>query len=429
MLKKLLSINALKEALSTSTFRQSLVTFGGIVASGGLAAVFYIIAARALGPEGFGILTVALGFLTLVSGISDVGTSTGLVRFVGQYFNKDPQKAKRFLKLGLKIKVLLCLFVLALGFWVIPWVSTVVFTRPELTVPLRIALVGVCSAILFSYITSALQGVQKFWLWSGIQVGTNLVRVAIFLVAMLLFSVSVESTLWIFSGSLLLGFFIGLWFLPKGTLGVNKDTSVLREFFDYNKWVAAFILVAAFSARMDTFISARLLPIAMVGIYGVATQIVAIVPQIVSAISTVIAPKMASMGGVSDLVSYIKKTQVLVLALSLLGILSIPVVLYLIPILFGEVYIEAGPLFVVLLFAQLVYLISVPIHTSVFYYFSYPKLFFWISLGHLAITGGLGWMFISRFGVMGAAFAVLAGSVFNFLVPLVWVLRKVRSAK
>lgn len=429
MLKKLLTINTLKKALSTSTFKQSLVTFGGIIASGALAAVFYIITARALGPDGFGVLTVALGFLTLLSGISDIGTSTGLVRFVGEYFIKDPQKAKRFLKLGLKIKLLLCLLVLALGFWVIPWVSNVIFSRPELTLPLRISLVGVCSAILFSYITSVLQGVQKFWLWSGIQVGANLVRVSVFLLAMFLFKVSVESTLWVFSGSLILGFLIGLLFLPRGTFGVKNETRVLKEFFNYNKWVAAFVLVAAFSARMDTFISARLLPIAMVGIYGVASQIVAIVPQIVSAISTVIAPKMASMGTLSELVSYLKKTQVLVLALALLGLLSIPVVLYLIPILFGEAYIAVGPIFIVLLFAQLIFLISVPIHTSVFYYFSYPKLFLWISLGHLAITGGLGWVLISHYGVMGAAIAVLTGTVFNFLVPLGWVLKKVRSER
>jgi len=99
----------------------------------------------------------------------------------------------------------------------------------------------------------------------------------------------------------------------------------------------------------------------------------------------------------------------------------------LIPVIFGQSYAAAGPIFIVLLFGQLVYLASMPIHMSVFYYFSYPKLFFWVSLGHLTITGAGGWVLISQFGAMGAAFAVLLGSIFNLLVPVIWVLKKIKS--
>ena len=117
----------------------------------------------------------------------------------------------------------------------------------------------------------------------------------------------------------------------------------------------------------------------------------------------------------------------MVLGLAALGILSIPVVLWIIPILFGVSYISSGPLFIILLFAMLIFLISVPIHMSVFYYFSYPKLFFWISLGHLAIIAGVGWDLISAYGVMGAAWTVLIGQVFNLVVPAIWVLNRINK--
>ena len=427
MLNQLLSKNAIKAIFATATFRQSLVTFTGIAVNGGLAAVFYILAARFLGPESFGIITISMAFLTLASGIFDFGVNAGLVRFVGSYIKKDSQKAKRFLKFGLEIKLAVAILVIILGWWIVPWLSTTIFSRPELVGPLKVSLFGVGATLLFSYIISSLQGIQRFGLWSAVQVGTNLLRLILFLGIWLVSSASIENTLWVHVVSLFVGFVLGLTFLPKGTFAVKRGYLVAREFFDYNKWVAAFILVAAFSSRMDTFISARLLPLAEVGIYGVALQIVYVVPQVVSALSTVIAPKMASMGSVTDLIGYLKKTQALVLGICVLGILAIPVVLFFIPILFGENYTSAGPIFIVLLFGNLIYLASVPIHMSIFYYFSYPKLFFWVSLGHLLITGGLGWILISAYGAIGAAYSVVLGSVFNFAVPLVWVLKRVRK--
>jgi len=429
MLNQLLSKNAIKAVTSTTTFKQSLITFTGIAFNGGLAAVFYILAARFLGPESFGIVTISMAFMTLVSGIFDLGINTGLVRFVGKYIKEESDKAKRFLKFGLEIKVLVTVAIIILGWWAVPWLSTTLFSRPYLASPLRISLFGVGATLLFSYIISSLQGIQRFGLWSGVQVGTNLFRLLLFLGIWLISSTSVENTLWTHAISLFVGFVIGLMFLPKGTFSVKGELSIRKEFVDYNKWVAAFILVAAFSSRMDTFISARLLPLVQVGIYGVALQIVYVVPQIVSALSTVIAPKMASMGSVTDLVGYLKKTQALVLGLCVLGVFAIPLVLFLIPILFGESYISSRPIFIVLLLGNLVYLASMPIHMSIFYYFSYPKLFFWVSLGHLAITSVLGWVLISAYGAIGAAFSVLVGSLFNFTVPLVWVINKVKKSK
>lgn len=417
----------LKEIASTATFRQSGITFVGTVVNGVLSAVFYILAARLLGPANFGLLIVAIATLTLIADIGNLGTDTGLVRFIGKYLGKNSEKVLRFLKLGVEIKMGVWLFVLALGWILAPVLSGVIFSKPELTLPLRITFIGVGSYLLYSFIISALQGFQKFWAWSGFQIGASGVRVLVVLILFAYSKLNLEITLAVFVSVPLLAFLVGLFLLPINFFKVRKETSVAREFFQYNKWVAAFTAVAAVGARMDTFISARLLTTAEVGIYSAAHKLVAIVPQLVGALGTVVAPKMAGMGKLSDFISYLKKSQILVLGVAGLCILSIPLVLFLIPILFGQDYLGSGPLFVILVFAMIVFLISVPVHMAVIYYFSYPKLFLWISLGHLAIIAGVGWVMISSFGAMGAAFTVLIGHIFNFAVPAIWVLRKIRT--
>src|SRR3989344_830448 len=112
--------NLIVSPLRTATFRQSTITFGGTIANGLLGAAFYILAARALGPAAFGLLAIAISLLTLVSDIGDLGTDTGLVNFVGRFIASDLDKAKRFLKLGLKIKLTVWLVVLSLGIVLAP---------------------------------------------------------------------------------------------------------------------------------------------------------------------------------------------------------------------------------------------------------------------------------------------------------------------
>ena len=116
----------------------------------------------------------------------------------------------------------------------------------------------------------------------------------------------------------------------------------------------------------------------------------------------------------------------MMLGISLLGIISIPVLAFLVPYIFGSEYLGSIPIFVILFLGELIFLISVPVHSAVFYYFSYPRLFFWLSLVHLMITVFGGWYLISLYGALGAAYIVAVGNIVNFLIPLLWVLKKLK---
>jgi len=425
-LSELSLIPGIESIFATATFKQSGITFTGTIVNGVLGAAFYILVARFLGPSSYGLLAVTIATLNLVADIGDLGTDTGLVRFVGKYIKTDKTKAFRFLKLGLKVKLIVAIAVMLLGYFLAPTIASNLFAKEILTHPLRIAFIGVGSVLLFSFTTHTLQALQKFVSWSAVQVGTNLVRLLIIVVLYFMGSINVVNTLGVYIIMPFLGFLFGLFIIPSKFMRVNNENGVSKDFFNYNKWIAAFTLVAAIGSRLDTFITARLLSAAQLGIYSAANQIVQIVPQIVVAIGTVIAPKMASMTKIDDLVSYIKKTQVMVIALSFMGVLSIPFVIYLIPFLFGNEYLGSIPVFVILLFAMLTFLISVPVHNAIFYYFSYPKLFLWLSIVHISIISIAGWHFISMYGVIGAATAVLLGQVANLVIPTVWVVREIR---
>ena len=94
ILARIPGYNLFSGALDTATFRQSSITFGGTILNAAFGAIFYILAARFLGPANFGLLSVAIAVLTLLADVGDLGTDTGLVNFVAKNIDKNKKKAK-----------------------------------------------------------------------------------------------------------------------------------------------------------------------------------------------------------------------------------------------------------------------------------------------------------------------------------------------
>lgn len=417
-----------KSILETATFRQSQITIVGTIINGVLGALFYILLARYLGPSDFGLLVVSITTLTLLADIVDFGTNTGLVRFVSANLTKNYDKALKFLKLGLEIKLLAWIVVFLLGFFISPSVASEIFKKPELGLPLRLSMIGVGGALLFSYVTSSLQSFQKFFAWSAINITTNLLRLGMVLLLAFYQMLNLTTGLVSYIALPFLGFFLGLALLPaRAILITSSEFSVARQFFKYNVWVALFTIIAAISSRLDTFLNARLLNASEVGIYGAANQLASVVPQFVGALGVVAAPKFASFQVIPQMLTYFKKFQFFVFGLAILGGLAIPLSLFVIPFLYGQQYQEAVMPFIILFLAMLIFLISVPLHNSIIFYFGKPQVFVWVAIGHLLIISILGYIMISNYGVVGAAITVLVGMLFNFFAPLVWFFLKVKK--
>lgn len=415
-----MELRSILDILNTKTLRHFLVTSGGTVVNGLLGLLFYIVVARELGPDFYGIFAVAVASIALISDISDLGIDTGLIRFVGKYRQKEKEKALRFIKLGLIVKVTVWLAVLLAGWAIMPWVADAVFLKPELSLPLRFSLIGVGGAMLFSLGTHTIQAYQKFWSWSVVNVSMNGLRLLAVFLMVGVGGLGLESILAVYIVIPFMGFFITLFILPN-FLAVRNEKSISRELFHYSKWVALVGIMTATGSRLDTFISARLLTVKDVGIYSAASQITVVIPQLVFALATVVAPKLASFDSDQKAMEYLKKLQLLVFGMFVLGLLVIPVLALLIPQIYGVAYLESITPFVVLFIAQLVFLLSVPSHQAIFYYFSKPSFFTWVGLGQLAITGFLGWFLITAYGITGAALTVLIANIFNFLIPSAWV--------
>lgn len=414
----------------TATFKQSQITIAGTIINGALGALFYIVLARFLGPSDFGLLTISLTTLVLIADIADIGTNTGLIRFVSSHLSIDKEKAYRFLKLSLEIKLIAWGVAFLLVYLLTPFLANQVFQKPVLILPLRLVSFGIGGALLFSFATSALQAFQKYLLWSTVNILTNALRLVLILALGYYSLLNLENSLFVYILLPFFGFFVALFILPtRKFISSKEEFSLSEELFKYNMPVAIFTIIAAFAARLDTYLNAALLSTREVGIYGAANQLVQIMPQLVSALGLVSSPKFASFQNNHQMLTYFKKFQFFVLGLCLLGLLTIPLFVYLISLFFGPAYSGVVTPFVILFLGYLVFMFSIPVHHSIIFYFGRSDVFIWVSLGNIMIIGGIGYLMISRFGITGAAITVFIGMVFNFLYPLGWMLIKLKKGE
>ena len=129
------------------------------------------------------------------------------------------------------------------------------------------------------------------------------------------------------------------------------------------------------------------------------------------------------------MLTYFKKLLLMVVAVASFILLCTPGVRLIINQFFGVEYRNSFPIFMVLLVAMLFFLISVPFHNAIIYYYSYPKLFSYLSVINFIVIASLSVFLTLNFGYQSTAYAIMAGNIVNFIVPALWFWRRVSGVK
>lgn len=411
-----------EKLMNMSLLKQTLVTFFGVFLNGVLGAIFYIIGARFLGPEQFGLFSIAVGVAILIADLTGIGTNVSLIKFISG--NLGQTKIWSLVKFTLKLKLWIWIIILTLGYPLSYLLSTYLFHQTGLLTPLILSMVGVGSLSLFSFIISLVQALQKFSVWSGLNIFSNSVRLFFLVLINVSFGLNVISGLIVFIISPLFGILIGLFFIPiKKIIQASSNYQVTPEFFKYSKWAALSAIITAFYMRADVLLNASLLPASDVGIYSGASQLAIFMPQLIGALGVLSAPKFAAFKSKQLMFKFYLRFQLVVLFLAVcLGAL-IPASYFIIPSLLGEQYLLSIPVFIIIIISWLISLIAVPIEDSIRYFYGYTKFIAINQLIQISVFVLLGIILIPVFGVIGTPIAILIAAIINFTLSVVFLVK------
>ncbi len=401
----------IKNVIATNTFRQSIITVISTFATAGLGAVFYLLLARIIGAHEYGLFSVVVSILTIVVTFTDVGMGQGLVKFVAE--NSGSDKYQPYVKIALFTKIIIGLVVcLALWLFAKP-LAVSLLHQPEVTKLLPIAGWGILSIMLFSLSIYVFQGLQKFTLWGGLQVGANFFRLLL-LGFLLLVAVKIDSVwmLVLFIAAPLSGFLLSWFWLPVSIFKAKITLVHWHNFWNFNKWTAALGITATLASRLDTLLTARFLSLSQTGVYAMAITMVAFLPQLSSAIGAVTAPKFASFSDSDHSRRYLLKATLFSFGTSLaVALAMIPAALLVIRFT-GRDFSASFTPFLILLLSLAIFTSLNPVRDSILYFYKRPQFFFWANLVQAVIIIGTGFFLIPRFGIIGTALTVLISHIF-----------------
>lgn len=400
----------LEKIWGTATFKQTTLTSFSTLINSGLGALFYFFVAYSLGSQSFGIFTLLTSLIAMFSGIIDLGTDQGLIRFLPR-FRQEKYVQEAIMKLSLKIKLIsgFTAFFLLLVFG--QRVGLGIFKNPDFLPYIPLVGFGVITQLLFSYSTSVSQALERFFLWSGLFIGTNLFRLLTVLIIYQSGLLTSYLTSLIYIILPLLGFVFSFAFLNNNLTSIKGEGKYLGKLLTFNKWILSFTIVSTIGSRLEIFFTTRYLGFTFVGIYGLVQQLTSLLPQLTSAIGAVTSPKYASFDKGFKNEKYTFKALMLTGAVGLLSLAVMLPVGYIILRLVGSDYIRGFVPFIVLLLAMVIFLITSPIRDSIIYFFEKPAFFFWLGLVHLVAITLLSIYIIPKFNLIGTSVVVLFGQL------------------
>lgn len=413
--------------LRSHTIQQSAITVISTFLSSALGAVFYVLVAKVLGPHSYGTFTLAMIIFALGVTFCEVGMGQGLVRFIGE--DRQAPAYFPFAKIALITKIITGSFFLVIVSVFSKGIAAQFFHHPELGPVFPFVGVAVFFQLLFNYSMSVAQGLQKFMVWGGVQVGSNLFRLFLLLVFMMLSLTSPGAAVLLVGFASLSGFTVSWKWLDMRVIAAPVTKDQTRRFWSFNKWTALFIILSSLVSRLDTILTGRLLNLTQTGIYGLSSLMVSFLPQLASAIGVVTSSKFAGIKEHDHAHSYLQKTVLLNLGVSLaVAALMIPTALIFIEFA-GHGYAGSFLPFLILLASSVIFMSGNPIRDSLLYYYLKPQFFVYSAVGQGLVLTLLSLFFIPRYGLIGSSISTLGGHIFLLLVSYLFYIRERHARK
>jgi O-antigen/teichoic acid export membrane protein len=392
-----------KALLFSNTAKDALIVMGGSGISSVLGFLFVFIVARRLGPTNFGIYATIIGYASFLASIADFGVSQSLVRFVNE--SDSEKERKKWVGTSLLFVLTATLILGSLAALVYRfllknlWAHELGYTIPVFLIILTIA--------IHIFFLNLFQAIRKFWKRSFLDVSFSILRVAVVLVVLFLGTITVNWTLT--SVILAHGFsiFLGLVFSRRYLLPILIEKKRITKVLSFSSWLAGANVFNNLYGRMDVLLLAWLSTAYVTGIYSASARFITIFPLVVSSLSSVIAPRFASFRSTKNLYSYFKKTMLISCLLSVFMIMLTFIARPLIILAYSDQYLESIPIFRLLVFTNIPFVLSIAPGNAIVYFFKRPQIMTAITLVQVIGLFALNLLLIPAKAAFGPVYSLL----------------------
>jgi O-antigen/teichoic acid export membrane protein len=388
--------------------------------NGIIGAIIAGILARHLGVAEYGIYTLVISLLVLLTDVADLGVSSSIVRFGSESIAEgNNQKLKAVIAIVTRWKVIIGGSVLLIALLFLDAIVESVFKHVDAQISwyFRLSLIGCAIGISAGVFTPIYQSFKQFRTYSLLLLSRSLIKLLLVLLAVFVVAYcSVPLLIWIEIASLLVFLLLMYSFSPFKALSVTmRDRGLERQMFSFNKWISLYQVVTLVGARLDLAFVGGLSDAHALGLYGAASKISGFMNAVAGSYMSVLLTEMSSSVSLEILQRKQRRAfavvAMIVGGVILMGLIAGPVV----RLLFGQAFVEAASVLRILCMGLVFTVLAYPLNTTLFA-MNKSAAFPLISIIGLLVFVAGNFYLIPLFGVEGAAMAVALSALAGLLV-------------
>ncbi len=377
-----------------------------------------VILTRNMSTSEFGLIVTALTFTQLLSDFFELGLGSALLNSA----SGAGDVRALYIKASLMLRLAVSVVVAGLAVILAGPISRQFFHSMAIIPLIKISALGVLLGQIIAWSQTVYQTQMKFGKAALISSMSNPLRVLAILVLMVMGKFSMANIYWVLQLVLFLVMIFAFVGICQNLFSVRFEKEKAFKMLKFALPVGAAFALAALYTKLDQMMVLRLAGQDEAGIYGLASRLMMPFILVTSSLSLVLVPRFASLRG-SEFAAYFKKSLGLIGGIGTVMLLAIPLSPWLLPLIFGKVYVGAVVPFQVLTLGVVLFLISSPISSAIIYHFKKPAFSLYLSAGSLILVWLLLNWLIPVYKGNGAAAAVVGVYLVQLLVSAFYFLK------
>lgn len=393
-------IDKAKSLVFSSTAKDTYVLFLGNIDSAFLGFLFTFFVARALGREDFGIFSAALNLVVILSSLSDIGITTGLVNFIASAdAKKDEKTSHEYQKAGLIVRVSIVLMLSILVILLAPYISRTMLATTD---PLVAVWVSLISLFLFipMYFPFVLQAKKEFLKSVIVDNIYYLFR----LIALLGFIYFGTISLYSSFATAFLGFVASIvasfMFLKFKFLKSHPTRETYTSLLKFSGWIGVNRIISSISGRLDITMLASISGASVTALYSIPARLASFIIILTSSFSSVLAPRFAGFGDKKLERQYLVKSTFALIPIILATVAWVIVAKPFMALIFPN-YMDSVPVFQALTLSMVPFILTAPSVAAIIYAMRKNIYIGAYSFFQIVAVFLLNYYFIPKYGAIG----------------------------
>lgn len=390
----------IKSLVYSSTAKDTYVLFVGNLGSAFLGFLFTFFIARVLNRQDFGIFSATLNLVVILTSLSDIGITSGLINFISESeANNDVKRTNEYEKAGLTIRLITSLF---LAFIVVVFAQYIAKSMLATDDPIVAVWAAIISLALFVplYFPYVLQAKKQFLKSVIVDNIYYLFRLIALFCLMYYGIVNLHSAL----ATALLGFVISLTlsfiFIGHKFLFSKPSKEIYANLFKFSGWIGVNRIISSVSGRLDIQMLASIAGASVTALYSIPSRLSSFIVILTASFSAVLAPRLASFQNKETEKQYLIKATIALIPIIIVTILWVAFAKPFMSIIFPN-YMDSVPVFQALTISMIPFIFTAPSVAAIIYAMKKNVYIGVFSFFQLAIIFLLNYYLIPKYGAFG----------------------------